>query len=366
VGIRQTTETMNAPAPLSGTERTLLTAALILFLIIAVKMISYIINIFVISLMLTLLAVPATRWLRKKNVPNTVAAVIVVLIGCLFGAALILLTLYSFNTLVADIPLYQTDLNQRLAGAATFFSGLGFSFNENTLSSIDLSSIIQLVLSSLMSAGDAIFYLFFIIVTTFFMIIEAPRVADQVAALFPREPEKLALLSRMSGFVVDFIVVRTETNVVHGALFGGALYAMGIHAAVLWGLLTFFLCYIPYFGLIIAAIPAIFFAFLQYGVWGAVGVIAIVCVLNLIVENPVISFFAARRYEIPAIIVILSVIFWGWLLGLAGMLFAVPITIVVLIFVQFSDELRWINDLLGVSHLFEETNPIPGNLHNDD
>jgi predicted PurR-regulated permease PerM len=155
--------------------------------------------------------------------------------------------------------------------------------------------------------------------------------------------------------VIDFIVVRTETNLVHGLLFGGVLAVMGVHAAILWGILTFILGYIPYFGLIIAAIPAIFFAWLQFGLWGAVAVIVVVCILNLIVENPVFSWLAARKFEIPALVVILSVIFWGWLLGLAGMLFAVPFTLMLMTLFQFSDELRWINTLLGAGNLFGES-----------
>ncbi len=63
---------------------------------------------------------------------------------------------------------------------------------------------------------------------------------------------------------------------------------MGVHAAVLWGILTFMLSYIPYIGLIIAAIPAIFFAWLQFGIWGAVAVIALVCILNLVIEPGVL------------------------------------------------------------------------------
>jgi AI-2 transport protein TqsA len=80
-----------------------------------------------------------------------------------------------------------------------------------------------------------------------------------------RDPEKLSEISRMSQYIIDFLIVRTETNVVHGVLFGGALWVMGVHAAVVWGLLTFLLGYIPYIGLIVAAIPAIFFAYIQFG-----------------------------------------------------------------------------------------------------
>jgi len=114
--------------------------------------------------------------------------------------------------------------------------------------------------------------------------------------------------------------------------------------------------YIPFFGLVIAAIPAIFFAWLQFGIPGALAVIVAVCILNLIIENPVYSYLAARKFEMPALIVILSVIFWGWLLGLIGMLLSIPFTLIILLFIQLSDELRWINKMIGVGHLFEDRN----------
>ena len=149
-------------------------------------------------------------------------------------------------------------------------------------------------------------------------------------------------------------VVRTETNFIHGLLFGGFLGIIGVHGAILWGVLTFLLGYIPYIGLFIAAIPAIFFAWLQFGIPGALAVIVAVGVLNLLVENPIYSFLAARKFEMPALVVIISVIFWGWLLGLVGMLFSIPFTLLLLLVFEMVEELRWINVALGVSHLFEE------------
>jgi predicted PurR-regulated permease PerM len=77
-------------------------------------------------------------------------------------------------------------------------------------------------------------------------------------------------------------------------------------------------------------------------------------VLNLLVENPIYSFLAARKFEMPALIVIISVIFWGWLLGLVGMLFSIPFTLLLLLLFEVVEDLRWINVALGVSHLFEE------------
>jgi len=205
-----------------------------------------------------------------------------------------------------------------------------------------------------MSLADAVMFLFFVGVLTFFMLLETPRMAVHLEGHLGKESHTIQNLARMTGYVTDFIVVRTETNFIHGVLFGGFLGIIGVHGALLWGVLTFLLGYIPYFGLLIAAVPALFFAWLQFGVPGAVAVIVAICVLNLVVENPVLSYLTARKFEMPALLVLISVIFWGWLLGLVGMLFAVPFTLLFLLVIQISDELRWINVALGVDHLFSK------------
>ena len=81
-----------------------------------------------------------------------------------------------------------------------------------------------------------------------------------------------------------------------------------------------------------------------------------ICVLNFIVEHPVLSYLTARKFEMPVMIALISVIFWGWLLGFVGILFAVPITLIMMLIIQSSDELRWINEALGTAHLFTESN----------
>jgi AI-2 transport protein TqsA len=208
--------------------------------------------------------------------------------------------------------------------------------------------------SGAMNVMDSVMFLFFVGVITFFILLDAPLITAKMEEKFGKDSDMMKRLNRMTGYVIDFIIVRTEVNAIHGILFGGFLGIIGVHGAILWGVLTFLLGYIPFIGLIIAAIPAIFFAWLQYGVPGVVAVVVVILILNLLVENPVYSFLAARRFEMPALIVIISVVFWGWLLGLVGMLFSIPLTLLLLLLFQISDDLRWINELLGIDHLFED------------
>jgi len=343
---------MNLPEKTPKYIWPLLAIALVFIIINGIKTTSFVVNILIFSVILTLLALPAAEWLNKKGLPYAGAVAVVTVIAILCILALVLLTAYSVNVLITDIPIYQAELNQRIAEVTSVLDQLGIQSAVTQSLSLDLKSVIPMLASLLLNLTDVIIGLFFIAVLTIFMLLETPRLTERLHAQFPDKQEMLVQAGRMSRYVMDFMVVRTETNFVHGVLFGGILSLMGVHAAVLWGICTFLLGYIPYIGLIIAAIPAIFFAWLQFGTWGAIAVIAIVCVLNLIVENPVFSWLASRRFEMPAIIVLFSVIFWGWLLGITGMLFAVPITLILLLLIQSSDDLRWINNVLGVGHIF--------------
>jgi predicted PurR-regulated permease PerM len=338
----------------SRTERILLFVALIFIIIIAVKMTAYIITIFLMALILTLLVLPCLFWLKKKGLSDLHAVLVLTTVATLVIIGIIFLTVVSFHTLLTDLPQYQTELNNRLQDISAILSTLGISGSPNGMPVINLEQILSMGFFGIMSLFEGIMFLFFVGITTFFMLIEAPNISVRLEQRFGKESDTMQQLSRMIGYVSDFIVVRTETNFVHGVLFGGFLGIMGVHGAILWGILTFILGYIPYFGLIIAAVPAIFFAWIQFGIPGALAVIAAVCVLNLVVENPVYSYLAAQKFEIPALIAILSVIFWGWLLGLVGMLFSIPITLMILLIFQLSDNLRWINEILGVSHLFDD------------
>ena len=346
----------------SGTKinHLVLYLALFFIILIGIRQAAYLVNVVVVSVILTLMANPLMEYFRKKGLSILASATLVALGVCGCIAILIVMAFFSIEILMQGLPMYQEQLNMRIAEISSLFGNTNFVTDELSQIHFDLSAVVQMVLSSVFTIGDALMYLFFIGAVTFCMLLEAPHLPGRVEKILGKEPEKLLEITYMSRYIIDFVIVRTETNFIHAVLFGGSLWVMGVHAAVTWGLLTFLLGYIPFFGLIIAAIPAVLFAYIQFGVWGAVIVIAIVCVLNIVIENPVFSWLASRRFEIPALVVLLSVVFWGWLLGLFGMLFCVPITLLLLIVFQCSDDLRRINVLLGVSHLFEEDTGIEG------
>ena len=345
---------MSFPAEFSRVERWLLSIALIFIIIIAMKEISFIVTLFLMSLILTLLALPSVDLLRKKGLSNFQATLVITCLGILIVLGFIFFTMLSFNSLVAGLPQYQDELNNRVSDISTLLASFNISMATDGPPSVKLGDIMEYGYTGFVSVIEAVGFLFFVGIMTFFMLLDLPRVMCLVDERLGRNSETARKMDQLIGYVTDFIVVRTETNFIYGLLFGGFLGIIGVHGAILFGVLTFLLGYIPYIGLLIAAVPAIFFAWLQFGLPGALAVIVAVGILNLLVENPIYSFLAARKFEMPALLVIISVIFWGWLLGMVGMLFSIPFTLVLLLVFEMVEELRWINVALGVSHLFED------------
>ena len=345
---------MNLPTEFTRVDRWLLSIALIFIIIIAMKTISFIVTLFMMSLVLTLLMLPAVFWFREHGLSNFHATLVVTFLGILILLGFIFFTLISFNSLMASIPQYQNELNNRITDINTLLDTYNISVSADGAPSIKLSDFVQYGYTGVMSILEAAEFLFFVGIMTFFMLLDMPRATTLIEERLGRNSETARQMNQLIGYVTDFIVVRTETNFIHGLLFGGFLGIIGVHGAIMWGVLTFLLGYIPYIGLFIAAIPALFFAWLQFGIPGALAVIVAVGILNLLVENPIYSFLAARKFEMPALLVIISVIFWGWLLGLVGMLFSIPFTLLLLLLFEMVEELRWINVALGVRHLFED------------
>ena len=125
------------------------------------------------------------------------------------------------------------------------------------------------------------------------------------------------------------------------------LWLLGVDYPILWSLLAFLLNYVPNIGSIIAAVPAVLLALVQLGpgsaLWAAAGYLA----TNVVFGNILEPRFMGRGVGLSPLVVFLSLIFWGWVLGPVGMFLSVPLTITAKIALAASDDTRWAAVLLG-------------------
>jgi Predicted permease len=149
------------------------------------------------------------------------------------------------------------------------------------------------------------------------------------------------------GTVQRYLGIKTGASLATGLLVGAFNLAIGLDFYILWGVLAFVLNYVPSIGSIVAAVPPVALALVQLGPGWAVAVLIVYIGVNLTIGNFIEPRILGRRLGLSPLVVILSLFFWGWVWGPAGMLLSVPMTVVVKLLLEIPPETRWLAVLLG-------------------
>ncbi len=152
------------------------------------------------------------------------------------------------------------------------------------------------------------------------------------------------------------MVLKAIISLLTGFIIWIALSIVGTEYAFLWAVLAFILNFIPNIGSIIAAVPAVLLTLVQLGVFSSVAVGIIYIAVNIIVGSIIEPKVMGRGLGLSTLVVFLSLLFWGWLLGAVGMLLSIPLTIMVKIALDTNENTKWIAILLGTGDNIEEKN----------
>lgn len=296
----------------------------------------------------TILFLPLLRYLRKKGFSDRMSAAITI---CSFLASfciLILFVLFSFGIFIEALPAYNDEIAMKLIDTQSFFADYHISINalistitEHTDAFIGAAGLL------LLRCIDLIISICLIIILTCFLIIEAPRFHSTLHRASLPVPQVVIQFEELINDMMVYVIIRTKINAATGAGVTIFFYALGIEFALLWGVLTFILSYIPYIGLLLAVIPGLVLGYIHLGITGVVLVVAGVSVINFFAENVLFPSLAGKSLDISPFVVLLSLAFWVFLLGPAASLIAVPLTLFTkLLLVQYN-ETRWLALLIN-------------------
>jgi AI-2 transport protein TqsA len=158
--------------------------------------------------------------------------------------------------------------------------------------------------------------------------------------------ERLTVFGRN---VVRQLGLRAIVNLITGAGVTILLLALGVDFPLMWGILTFFLSFIPWIGLPLAVAPAVVLALAEHGIERALLVIAGVIVINVLAENALSPMLMGRGLSLSPTVLFIGFVFWAWLLGGPGALLAAPLTIFLVLMLATFPETRWLAAVMGVS-----------------
>ncbi len=188
---------------------------------------------------------------------------------------------------------------------------------------------------------------FLILLVVVFMLLETATFSHKIEEAFPAGSSEMDRLNAFLKNINRYMVIKTWTSTGTGVIATIWLSIWGVDYALLWGLLTFLLNYIPNIGSIMAAVPPVLLALVTLGPWSAVAVAIGYLVINVTIGSFLEPRLMGRGLGLSTLVVFLSLLFWGWVLGPVGMILSVPLTMTMKIGLSSFDETQWLATMLG-------------------
>lgn len=319
--------------------------ASVVIVLAGVKSASVIIVPLLLALFIAVAISPFYLWLQAKGLPQGLALVSVIVVLFTIIGTLVMFFGSSIQSFTHNAPVYEQKLRTDLLHYLSVIESKGITIpKDDILNMFATDSIIEYIAKTLRSLGSLLTNSFMILITVIFMLMEISEFSKKIEAI--NSPRLLSLLD-VSTNIKQFILLKSMTSAATGVLIAIALKVIGIDYAMLWGLVAFLLNFIPNIGSIIAALPAVLMALIQYDMKVVLVVMAVYLVVNVVIGSILEPRIMGRGLGLSPLIVFLSLVFWGWLLGPVGMLLSIPLTIMVKIILDASEDTRWISKILG-------------------
>ena len=339
---------MELPGSLGAGTKALVVLAAVVVVAFGVKAAASVLTPLMFAALLAAAMAPVVALLQRMKIPTALAVTLTVLVilGVLVGlGALVSL---AASDLTDSLPRLEASVFRlqrqvvlwlesqglaRVAAAAT-------NFDARDLGSAAVTGIV-LGMPAVLSSFAVVFFV------TVFILLESTTFRSKLHRALQWQPERYADARHAIGEVQKYLFAKTVTSAITGLLVGGWCFVVGLDNSVLWGLLTFLLNYIPVFGSIVATVLATASALVQLQLANGLVVLTGLTIINMLIGYLLEPRVLGRAVGLSPLVVVVSIVFWGWVLGPLGALLSVPLTMVVKIVLAHTEDLRWVSVLLG-------------------
>lgn len=307
---------------------------------------------FIISVFVATLAGPLVFWLHRHRVPKLVAVLLVVSSVVGFVSLIVNVGIITLEGLNENLPAYQERLEELSESTAIWLSelldrpGMEFAYSE-ILEELNLESVVSLAGSTLIQFGNLLTKSLLVVLTVLFILLEAFRLPGKLAKALVDSERTWAGFREFATSVQKYIAIKTATSLATGIAAGTWVWILDVDYPVFWGLVAFLFNYIPNIGSIVAAAPAVLMAILQHGGGAALAMAVGYVVINIVIGSVIEPHFMGDGVGLSPLVVLMSLVFWGWMLGIAGMILSTPLAISVKIGLESYPETKWIGTLVG-------------------
>lgn len=346
---------------------------------------------FVIAYFLFFVFAPLNSFLNKVKIPLFAIIFLDIIITFLFSWGISKIIINSFLSFGESLPVYESKLNAIVSSTSAsigitdpFFTNFSF---QNILSKINYSALVGGVFTSTFSVmGNILFILFFFVFVvsghdSLYEVIKnryveikskmkikmlreklsvnekdtasSTPVDDRINEIKNNEETKISeTFKSITDQIQRYVITKIGMNLGAGITIGIVLSIFGLDFAIIWGVFVFLFNFIPTIGSAIALIAPVLMALIQSESIGyALLIAAVIAGLQTAFFNLLEPMIIGKRLNLNPVVILFSVLIWGYIWGIVGMLLSVPLTAIIKIVISNSESknLKFISDLMSSS-----------------
>ena len=333
-----------------ATRAIIVTAALII-IIAGMKLAAALLVPFLLSIFIAVISFPLMSRLQQSGLSKGLSLTLVILLVVFIGIGLTILIGSSLTDFSRTLPDYQQKITAEWSQAIVWLQEHGISVADKLRGIADPAAAMGLISSILKGFGNVLTDSFLIILTVIFILMEAAGLTQKFLLMREQDGDEQPDDQDFSKVFVDklreYMSMKTIISLMTGVIIWFAMWLIGLDFPVLWGVMAFMLNFVPNIGSIIAAVPAVMLALVQLGVSSALLVAGVYVAVNVLIGSVIEPRYMGKGLGLSTLVVFVSLVFWGWVLGPVGMLLSVPLTITVKLALDCKPETQWLGHLLG-------------------
>ena len=339
---------MNPGQGFAPAARFLLVSAAFVVVVAGLRAAAPLVTPFLLSVFIAIIAAPPLFYLRGKGLPLWLALLVVIAVIAGLGSLLGVVIGGSVEAFTSNLPQYQASLKAKVGALYQWIEALGVHIpNQAREAFLDPTKLMSIAGHMLSGLGGVLTNAFLILLTVIFILVEAASLPHKLEIALKRPETSMGRLRKVMSDINRYMVIKTSTSLATGVAISLWLLVMGVDFPVLWGTLAFLLNFVPNIGSIIAAIPAVMMALVQLDVpstlWTAAGYLVVNSLIGTVLEPR----FMGRGLGLSTLVVFISLVFWGWVLGPVGMFLSVPLTMTLKIALDSTPQTRPVAVFLG-------------------
>lgn len=303
---------------------------------------------FLLAMFITIICAPPFFWLKRKGISTGFSMIIIILGVICLGSLIVAMIGTSVDKLTNAMPFYEQRLKSQIDALFLWLRGMGANIPEEPfIKPFELNQIMELTRRTLSGMASVLSNTLLITLTVIFMLLEASGFPAKLRASTRNAAASLSSFYQAIDNIKRYVAIKSLISLGTGIGVVIFLSVLGVDFPVLWGLLAFLLNFVPNIGSIIAAVPAVMLALVEMGPGTAALTALGYLVVNFIFANLIEPRVMGRGLGLSTLVVFLSLVFWGWVLGPVGMLLSVPLTMTAKIILDSHEETRGLAILLG-------------------